>query len=79
MHDLHPPLLQAHSQHLPHPGLASLPAQTEAVDLVPKLDSVGWVDVTSTQVPQVDPGQGIELEFFRSFESYLSTCLQCPV
>ena len=79
MHDLHPPLLQAHGQHLPHPGLARLPAQTEAVDLVPKLDSVGRVDVTSTQVPQVDPGQGIELEFFRSFESYISTCLQCPV
>ena len=79
MHDLHPPLLQAHGQHLPHPGLARLPAQTEAVDLVPKLDSVGRVDVTSTQVPQVDPGQGIEFEFFRSFESYLSTCLLCPV
>ena len=75
MHDLHPPLLQAHGQHLPHPGLARLPAQAEAVDLVPKLDSVGWVDVTSTQVPQVDPGQGIELEFLGLLNPiYLPVC-----
>ena len=50
-----PALLQPDGQELPVSGVPCLAVEAEAVDLVPKLDCVGGVDVPSPQVPQVDP------------------------
>jgi hypothetical protein len=50
-----PALLKPDGEELPVPGVSCLTVEAEAVDLVPKLDCVGGVDVPSPQVPQVDP------------------------
>jgi hypothetical protein len=50
-----PPLLQPDGKELPVSGVPCLAVETEAVDLVPKLNCVGGVDVSSPKVPQVDP------------------------
>ncbi len=50
-----PALLQPDGEELPVPGVPCLAVEAEAVDLVPKLDCVGGVDVPRPQVPQVDP------------------------
>ena len=52
-----PSILQTNGQHLPHPRLTILTAETEAVDLVPELYGVGWIDISSSKVPQVNPNQ----------------------
>jgi hypothetical protein len=50
-----PALLQPDGKELPVSGVPCLTVEAEAVDLVPKLDCVGGVDVPRPQVPQVDP------------------------
>jgi hypothetical protein len=55
-----PALLQSDSEELPVSGVPCLAVEAEAVDLVPKLDCVGGVDVPRPQIPQVDPAWRVD-------------------